>query len=215
MASKGTLILQMKNHPSRIIHQRLPISCALGILILIFLQGCGSSEASEGELRNYLQDPDNGLIKTAEDGSFKIEALYRPTDFILKQQMEKGSAQEIDSLRKAYGNYVYFLLSITKNDKDLETYFAYDLSSFANKISYLSDGFSASIRLEGEGRERAIADYVYTRSYGNGPSRFLLVFEKPTAKDFDLIIEGYELGFGKVRLSFNLHDINKTPNLKF
>jgi hypothetical protein len=106
-------------------------------------------------------------------------------------------------------------LSITKDEKDLETNLAHDLASFAEKISYLSDGFSANITLEGEGHDYIITDYVYARSYGSGSSLFLLVFEKPTTNDFELTIEGYELGFGKIRLPFNLNDIKKIPNLKF
>jgi len=170
---------------------------------------------SEKEIRLFLQDPENGLIQKMEDDDFEIEALYRPTDFIVKQQMEKDTQREIDSLTHAYSKYVYFTLTITKRGKDLEADFAFDQPSFAEKISYLSNGFSADLRLEEEGLEHAIVDYVYTRSYGSGPSYFLLVFERPQQNKFDLVIEGYAMGFGKTRFPFYLNDIKRAPNLKF
>jgi hypothetical protein len=187
------------------------------LLVTSFLwcQGCTPSTASEAEIKSFLQNEDNGLIKKTEDEGFAIEALYRPTDFIVKQQMEKGSSKEIDSLRKAYATYHYFLLTISKNEKDLETHFAYDIGSFANKISFLASDFSSKISLQTANKDYAIQDYVYTRSYGTGPSHFLLVFEKPTETEFKLTIEGYELGFGKVQFAFDQNNIKKIPNLKF
>lgn len=193
---------------------RTEIRYALIILFLL-VQACSASVASEAEIKTFLRDPDHGLLKSTEDSGFEIEALYRPTDFIVKQQMEKGSPREIDSLRKEYAKYHYFLLTISKDGKDLETHFAYDLGSFADRISFLSSGFSSKIYLQTKDKDYSIQDYVYARSYGTGPSRFLLVFERPAEAKFDLTIEGYELGFGKVQFAFDQSDIKKIPNLLF
>jgi hypothetical protein len=185
------------------------------IFLFVLLQACSASVASEAEIKTFLQDPDHGLFKKKEDSGFEIEVLYRPTDFIVKQQMEKGTPHEIDSLRKAYAKYHYFLLTISKSGKDLETQFAYDLGSFANKISFLASDFSSKIFLQTENKDYSIQDYVYTRSYGMGLSQFLLVFERPAEARFDLTIEGYDLGFGKVQFAFDQSDIKKIPHFKF
>lgn len=183
--------------------------------VCMLWQSCGPSTASEAEIKAFLKDEGNGLIKKVEDSGFDIEVLYRPTDFIVKQQMKKGTLNEIDSLRKAYGNYHYFLLTISKEGKDLETNFAYDLGNFANKISFLASNFSSKLYLQTANKDYTLNDYVYTRSYGIGQSQFLLVFENPTEAEFDLTIEGYELGFGKVQFAFHQNDIKKIPNLNF
>ncbi len=187
---------------------------ALLIGLIFFCYGCQTKPLDEPALMAFVKDEDNGLIQTVEYEDFKLEATYKPTDLIVKHQMEKGTAKEIDSLRKAYAPYLYFVLSVEREGKDLETGFAMDLGSFAEKISYLSSSFSENIVLATNVKTYSITDYLYTRSYGTGPSRFLIIFEKPTENNFELVVEGHSLGFGKVKFPFTKADINKTPSLK-
>jgi hypothetical protein len=182
--------------------------------LILFTYGCKPKPADEASLLVFVKDVDNGLTQSVEYNDFKIEAAYKPSDLIVKHQMEKGTAREIDSLRKAYSPYLYFTITIEKEGKDLETGFAMDLSSFAEKISYLSSSFSENVVLATDSKTYSVADYLYTRSYGTGPSKFLVIFEKPTENNFSLVVEGHKLGFGKLKFPFTQSDINKTPPLK-
>ncbi len=182
--------------------------------LILFTYGCQPKPMEEAALMAFVKEEDNGLIQKVEYDDFKLEAAYKPTDLIVQHQMEKGTAREIDSLRKAYAPYLYFVLTVERNGKDLETGFAMDLGTFAGKISYLTSSFSESIVLATDTKTYSITDYLYTRSYGTGPSKFLVIFEKPTENNFDLIVEGHSLGFGKVKFRFTQSDIDKTPPLK-
>jgi hypothetical protein len=182
--------------------------------LIFFCYACQTKPMDEAALMAFVKDEDNGLIQKVEYEDFKLEATYKPTDLIVKHQMEKGTAKEIDSLRKAYAPYLYFVLSVEREGKDLETGFAMDLGTFAEKISYLSSSFSENIVLATDVKTYSITDYLYTRSYGTGPSRFLIIFEKPKENNFELVVEGHSLGFGKVKFPFKQADINKTPSLK-
>jgi hypothetical protein len=182
--------------------------------LILFSYGCQPKPMDEAALMAFVKEEDNGLTKKVEYDDYKLEAAYKPTDLIVKHQMEKGTAREIDSLRKAYAPYLYFVLTVERNGKDLETGFAMDLSTFAEKISYLSSSFSESIVLATDAKTYSITDYLYTRSYGTGPSKFLVIFEKPKENNFELVVEGHSLGFGKVKFPFTQTDINKTPPLK-
>lgn len=182
--------------------------------VVFFCNACQTRPMDEAGLMAYVRQEDNGLTRKVEYDDFKLEASYRPTDLIVKQQMDKGTASEIDSLRKAYAPYLYFVLSLESGEKDLETGFAMDLGSFAKKISYLSSSFSESIVLATDTKTYSVTDYLYTRSYGTGPSKFLVIFEKPVENNFELVVEGHALGFGKVKFPFKQADLDKAPPLK-
>jgi hypothetical protein len=186
------------------------------VLIGLFLlsYGCKPKPMDEAALTAYVKDEDHGLTKKVEYNDYKLEAAYKPTDLIVKHQMEKGTPREIDSLRKAYAPYLYFTFTVEREGKDLETGFAMDLSSFAEKISYLSSSFSENIVLATDSKTYSLTDYLYTRSYGTGPTKFLVIFEKPAENDFELIVKGHSLGFGKVKFPFSQSDIKNTPLLK-
>jgi hypothetical protein len=182
--------------------------------LILFSYGCQPKPMDEAGLMAFVKEEDNGLLKVVEYNDYKLEAAYKPTDLIVKHQMEKGTPKEIDSLRKAYAPYLYFFLTVERDGKDLETGFAMDLGTFAEKISYLSSSFSESIVLATDSKTYSLTDYLYTRSYGTGPSKFLIIFEKPVENNFELVVEGHSLGFGKVKFPFALADIDKTPPLK-
>jgi hypothetical protein len=183
-------------------------------LVLLSCYGCQPKPIDEAALLKYVSKESNGLTKKVEYNDFVLQAAYRPTDLIVKHQMEKGTPKEIDSLRKIYSPYLYFVLTIERDGKDLETGFAMNLGTFADKISYLTSSFSENIVLATAEKTYSVTDYLYTRSYGTGPSRFLVVFEKPKETDFELVVEGHSLGFGKVKFPFSYSYIKNIPLLK-
>jgi len=184
------------------------------LLIISLVMSCGPKAVDEKVLLDYIRNEENGLSHFEEFNSYKVRLTYKTSDQIVKQQIEKGSPREVDSLRSLYNCYVYFILVIEKNSKDLETDFAYDPSTFADKISYLTTSFSQNITLSTSFKTYSVSDYLYARSFGSGPSNFLIVFEKPELQDFDVVVEGHDLGFGKIRFPFSQRDLNKAPLLK-
>jgi hypothetical protein len=185
------------------------------ILSIISLLGCQSRQPmDQNSLISFVDDEDNGLKKTVEEKGFTLTMKYRPMDFIAEQQMEKGTQKEYDSLTNYFSKYIYFNLLITYDNKDLESAFGLDPGSFADKVSYLSSDFSQSIKLITKKDTLDILDYSYSRSYGVGPSNFLLVFNKPSTNQFEVEVKGYQLGFGKIAFPFTQTDIKKTPKLK-
>ncbi len=175
----------------------------------------GSKAMDEKQLLEYIHNEENGLRKMVQYENYLVSLTYRPTDLIVKQQMNGNSQQEIDSLRTLYANYLYFTMTIEKDGKDLETDFAMNLSQFTPMISYLSTQFGSHISMETDQKRDPVKEYVYVRSYGSGPSSFLLIFDKPPESNFTIVVEGHDLGFGKTTFSFNQSDIEQTPNLKF
>jgi hypothetical protein len=185
------------------------------IILLFFAMACSKVKpVSERELNEYVLDEKNGLIQTVEENGLKITMTYRPSEFIAKQQIIKNTRLEYDSLNEYFSSYLYFLMEITYNNKDLETSFALKPSNFASNISYLSDKMGEDIKLVSETETLPIVDYVYARSYGVGPSQFLLAFEKPKSNQFQVEMKTYAIGIGNHSFSFNKKDLENRPHLK-
>lgn len=173
---------------------------------------CGPKVLEEADLMEFIKDGDNGLMKAVKQDDFEITLTYKPTDVIVKQQMENSSQR--DSLRDVYSQYIYFTLTITKYGKDLESIFAHDLGTFASKIEYLTSQFSQNITLRTSSATSSVEDYLYVRSFGSGPSNFLVVFKKPEKDRFKIIVNGVHLSFGQTEFSFNQSDLENVPHLK-
>jgi hypothetical protein len=172
------------------------------------------SQLEEEALHRYVRTEGNGLIKAKEADGFHLAMIWRPTDLIAKQQAVKGTKIEFDSLASYFSNYLYFNLEITKDGKDLETSFANDPSSFAEKISFLSSGLAENIRIISEDDTIPALECIYSRSYGMGASQCLIVLNKPKKDFFQIEVKGYPIGFGKELFSFHLSDIQNAPRLK-
>jgi hypothetical protein len=157
----------------------------------------------------------NNTIKKSEEGLLLISMMYKPSDLIAKQQMIKETRTEFDSLVQIYNKYLYFTIEITQNGKDLETAFASNLAGFADGISYLSGGFGSDIKMISAKDTIELKDFVYARSYGLGPSRFLVAFEKPNADNFTIYITAHPINIGRHRFSFSRNDLESVPALKF
>jgi hypothetical protein len=184
------------------------------VFFLILLCSCSASLMDAKELNEYILDEANGCRKVINEGPYTIITTYRPSDFIARQQMEGDSQKEYDSLRSFYGNYFYFIVDVTYEGKDLETRFALEPNSFADKIAMLSSGLSQNIKLESGGEYQSPVDYMYSRSYGTGSSQFMIAFNKIDTENANLIINGQPIGFGKISIPFSTNQLFEIPKLK-
>ena len=89
----------------------------LYMVILTF--SCNSKLVTEDELKRYVVDKGNGLTKKVETENYRVQMTYRPTDLLVAQEL--GSSHDtasIGKLRKKYGNHNYFILSLSKNERE-------------------------------------------------------------------------------------------------
>jgi hypothetical protein len=183
--------------------------------VMLTVAGCVAEKSTdERGLNLFIQEGSNGLRKIVETGDFKITTTYRPNSMIARQQMAGDEQRELDSLLTQYSKYMYFIVDISKNDKDLETVFALEHADFADRISFLSTRFSKDFSVHVDDDVRPIADFIYTRSYGVSSSKFLVAFENISDSDFHLVIDGAELGFGEIDFLFDQDQIKRIPKLQ-
>src|SRR5690242_3057900 len=91
----------------------------VGFIVLLF--SCsGSDVLTPEELQSFILDEENDLVKTAEVNGYKIQVAYRPTDLWVQQETGDEPTDEatLTSLRKKYDSYYYFIVSLSKNEKE-------------------------------------------------------------------------------------------------
>lgn len=200
--------------------QIMPLCFFIFLASLLF--SC-NSKCTPQELSEYIQEEHNGLIKVKKLGDTEVELIYKPSDFLVKQELSgKESLTEKDIL-KAKENYnkgLYFTLNLSKKGQELEVGALQSPQEFSKRVQQLSFGMRERIHIKTlENDSIPLLDYIYPRMYGmTGKSTMLLVFDRAQATKgnwFDVYINGYDLGIGINKFRFQVKDIQQTPELDF
>lgn len=196
-----------------------------GILIinvLLIISCTNKTFDSSEQLLEYIKQPDNGYLYTKTVNGVDFSLLYKPTDVLVHQELTgEVTTTKIDSLRSKYKEYMYFTLSMSKNNQELLTNVAGDKQKFGAMVNQLAFGMEQKVHLYTPKKDTIVmADYIYPRMYGmSGATTMLLVYpreEKVTKEEFvTLTIE--DLGFytGEVKFKIPTKMMNNEPKLKF
>ena len=192
----------------------------LSILCMVVLSSCATPEyLPEKELHQYLQDEDHGLSKSVQAGALTMKMTFRPTDFLLWQELEgEEDSTKIRQAFKNYNDYVYFVLQLSVKDKDALYGTSSNQADFNEKLQTLSFRMQQYINMTtSEYDTIPLADAYYTRMFGMSQSSdVLLVFNREDIVDDEwLSINSKEFGFKTGRKSFRFlqDNIQKTPKL--
>ncbi len=193
----------------------------IGIVCIMISCG-GKTFDSEAAMWTYLKDPENQYIQTKEVNGVSFSLLYKPTDLLVAQELtEDKNQQQIDSLRKKYGEYLYFNLSMSRGNQELLTGMAGNRQQFGSMVNQLAFGMEEKVHMYTPHKDTiAMADYIYPRMYGmSGATTMLLVYprEEKIEKDtyINLTIEDLGLYTGEVKFKIPIKVITNEPQLQF
>jgi len=199
------------------------------IYLLLFVVGaaiyniaCSSDYLTEDELQKHISDESNGLSVKKEVNGFDVKATYRPTDLLVLQ--EAGGKLEIpesryDELKKKYDPYYYFILSLSKDNKEA-LYASGGYGQFSELVQTLSFRMGQYTNATtSESDTIPVADYVFPRTYGMGASTNLMfVFDKTDTKGdewFQFNLSEFGMGLGRQNFRFRIEELESAPHLKF
>jgi hypothetical protein len=191
-------------------------------IVIFFLSSCHSPR-TEKQLSAYIADEDHGLNQQKTVNGVDIRVTYRPQDFLVKQELDAAPVKSdslITALRANYNKQLYFVLSLSKNNKEVLTSVAGDRVVFSEMVNRLAFGIGEYVTLTTSNRDTLqLLDFVYPRMFGMSNSTdILLAFKKEklnNAEWLKLSIADIGLQTGNISFTFKTRDINKTPNLKF
>ncbi|NAY93463.1 hypothetical protein GTQ34_16245 [Muricauda sp. JGD-17] len=187
-----------------------PLQSGITIALLLAVASCGQKTFdSEAELWEYVKNPSNGYYHEKTIGPVHYALIYRPTDLQVKQELKEDTANAtIDSLRKKYGKYLYFNLTMSANRQELLSAKANDRMAFGHLVNELSFGMAEKVHLLSKRRDTIpILDYTYPRMYGmSNSTNILLVYPKDQRlfeeNEARFTIE--DLGFSTGEVGFNI-----------
>jgi hypothetical protein len=185
------------------------------------LLGCGRPDyLSEVELSRFILDESNGLVKEINTNGFLLKIHYRPTDLMVAQEMRTvttPSVKAIEEARKKYKGHYYFILSLSKEGKEVLSPAAQGMVGFSDLLQTLSFRMAEKVNLTTAKDTIFVADYIYNRTFGMSASTDLLfVFDKAKAKGQEFIqlnLDEFGLGIGSKSVRFDIDKLENSPKI--
>ncbi|MDC1324788.1 hypothetical protein N8216_02045 [Flavobacteriaceae bacterium] len=193
-------------------------------MVFLFV-GCQQSKhfKTADELIMYIQDEQHGYSQQKTINGVAYTLLYRPTDLLVNQELSSvsASATEVEALRQKYKNYLYFNLSMSKNNQELLSVAPKNQNEFGAMVSQLAFGMNEKVHLFTQQKDTiALADYIYPRMYGmSRATTMMFVYPRdPNNLDQDYLnftIEDLGLYTGEVKFKIDPKVLKNEPQLKF
>lgn len=191
------------------------------IILFIILCSCHQKRFdTEQALWNYIKEESHGYIQHKAVNGVDFTLTHLPTDLLVKRELGNESTEaDIDSLRKKYGKYMYFNLSMAKNNRELLSNVAGNREQFGSMVNRLSFGMENKVHLYTSKRDTILlADYLYPRMYGmSGGTTLLFIYprdEKSLQEEYlNFTIEDIGLHTGEVRFKLPTPPIKNEPGL--
>lgn len=188
----------------------------------MLISSCGKTFDTVEEMNDYIQDPDNGYNYTKTIVGVDYVLQYRPTDLLVKQELgEQVDENKIAKLRDKYNKYLYFNLSMSKNNQELLNGVAQDKAKFGQMVNDLAFGMEEKVHMYTPEKDTLkMADFIYPRMYGmSNATSIMIVYPRDNKfmnQDYlNFVIEDLGLDTGDIKFKLNVHALKKEPQLKF
>jgi hypothetical protein len=182
------------------------------LFILLSIISCKKEiQAEKSDLIEYIKDEENGLSQTKQINGITMNVTYRPTKLMVYQEIEnkvqKNTINE-DSITNKYKNFLYFILSYSKDNKELLSTIGSSRESFNNVQNILTFDMINRVALVNEKKDTIrLIDYNFPRTYGISRSNNLLfIFERnkilEKSKELTFMVQDIGIGTGDVKFKY-------------
>ncbi|WP_136667696.1 hypothetical protein [Flavobacterium sp. H122] len=192
------------------------------LLLITIISSCSKSFDTQEEMTVYITDEDNGYQykKTVNGVDYTLQ--YRPTDLLVQQELpEKHTPKQIEDLRKQYGKYLYFNLSMSKNDQELLNGLARDKQRFGQMVNQLAFEMDQKVHLYTPEKDTlTMADFIYPRMYGMTDATTIMIVyprdKKYLNNDYlNFTIEDLGFDTGEIKFKVETNKLQNEPQLRF
>ncbi|MEM1405263.1 MAG: hypothetical protein AAGG59_00700 [Bacteroidota bacterium] len=192
------------------------------VLCMCLSLACTRTYLSEHELQAYIQESEE-LSKTKVYKGYQITVSYKPNDLLIAQELggeEAKSFIQLTELRKKYQDYEYFILSLSKENKEALYKAGGGYDQFSDLVQTLSFRMGNYVNMTTSGSDTIeVADYVFPRTYGMGAATNLMfVFNKKNAEDDEWMqfnLKEFGMGLGNKTFRFRRADLEHVPKIDF
>ncbi|MFY0482513.1 hypothetical protein ACI6PS_07890 [Flavobacterium sp. PLA-1-15] len=192
------------------------------VVFLALLCSCQNSFETVEEMTAYLEEEDNGYRYSKMVNGVDYVLQYKPTDLMVLQEVGDTLAEDkIEKLRQKYGRYLYFTLSMSKNNKELLSGVVHDKQRFGSMVQDLAFEMDQKIHLVSSQKDTlSMVDFVYPRMYGMTNSTTIMVVyprdEKHLGEQYlNFSIQDLGLNTGEVKFKVATQSLRNQPTLRF
>jgi hypothetical protein len=123
---------------------------------------------------------------------------------------------KVNELRKRYDPYLYFVVSLSKNDR--EALHQVDRAQYGDLVQTMSFRMPEYVTMTTSDHDTIpVGDFMLNRTYGMSTSTDLLfVFSREKAKDREWVqfnLNEFGLGVGNQRFRFRTEDLKNVPKI--
>jgi hypothetical protein len=194
-----------------------------GIVCILMINACArpAKARDEAELTKYTMVPKHGLVQEKIKDKVKMQMFYRPTDLLVAQTLnDRSDNNEIKQSREQYGNYAYFILSISNEDKDALNTMSGSYQNFSENLQTLAFRMQDYLEMITSRHDTIpLADFHFPRLYGmGGATQMMLVFDCEKIKQSEWVrirLKETGLGHGNQVFRFLVKDMIKAPEINF
>jgi glucose dehydrogenase len=202
--------------------QNMVRNSLLVMLLLLIFSSCSKTFDSQEEMNAYLLDEDNGYNYKKTVAGVDYVLQYRPTDLMVKQELsDKIDAAQVDKLRQKYNKYLYFNLSMSKNNQELLNNVASDKAKFGQMVNDLAFGMEDKVHLYTPEKDTlAMTDFIYPRMYGmSNATSIMVVYPRDSEfmnRDYlNFVIQDLGMDTGDIKFKINIDALQNEPQLQF
>lgn len=177
---------------------------------------------TQEELMAYVTNLENGYTQKKSVNGIDFSITYRPTDLVVNQMARgKMSNKQIDSLRNKFEEYLYFNISLSKQNQEILANQKGGKINFSAMVNQLAFGMGEKVHLFNQKKDTVeLIDYVYPRLYGmGGSSNILFVYPRKSILLEDefihFTIEDLGLKTGEVSFKIPTGPLKKEPRLDY
>ena len=192
------------------------------IILLVFISSCNKAFDTQEEMNDYIKEEDNGYNYKKTIAGVDYILQYRPTDLLVKQELgEDKNPALVDKLRKQYGQYLYFNLSMSKNNQELLNGVAQDKAKFGQMVNELAFGMEEKLHLYTPTKDTlTLADFIYPRMYGMSNSTSIMIVYPRDPKYMkqeylNFVVEDLGLDTGDIKFKIDTKALTNEPKLRF
>ncbi len=192
------------------------------LTLLLMFSSCTKTFDTVEEMNDYIKDEDNGYNYTKTIVGVDYVLQYRPTDLLVKQELgDKSNPDQVDKLREKYNKYLYFNLSMSKNNQELLNGVARDKAKFGQMVNDLAFGMEEKVHLYTPEKDTlTMTDFIYPRMYGmSNTTSIMIVYPRDNkfmSQDYlNFVIEDLGLDTGDIKFKLNTKALKNEPHLKF
>lgn len=187
------------------------------VLLAGALSACRPTELPAEALAAYVDDPAHDLHQVQQVAGVNIQVTYQPIDLLVSRELQGQvtTQAQCDSLRRKYAGSIYFLLSLSRDGKELlqprEGFTEY--SALLQTLAFRMNDYTRLVTSQGDTLRPA--NYYLDRTYASASSSQLLFAfpQVPLTGTWQFQVRECGLGIGNVSFPFEAKTASSAPTL--